>query len=436
MLRRTLDSMSTPNREVAAGTGAASTGGAPVEAAGGGDGRAGRGLSRRLLLLMAVGAGVSAANTYYSQPLLSTLSHYFGVSSGVAGLVATFAQLGFVLGLALIVPLGDLLERRRLVTVMTALTGLGLLGEAVAPDIGVLMALAAAVGCCTVTAQVFVPFAAHLATPASRGRAVGTIMSGLLIGILIARTVSGLIADVSSWRVVYVIAALAMFALSLVCRIELPSSVPTAHTSYLRLLRSIGEIYLHEPVLRRRGLYGGLAFASFSTFWTAIAFQLAGHYHYSQAVIGLFGLLGVAGASCAQVAGRISDAGWGRVATAGFIALAGVSWLAIQAGGTRIGWMIVGILVLDLGVQGTHISNQSEVYRLRPEARSRLTTGYMVSYFVGGVTGSALAGTAYGVYGWRGVCVLGAVFPALAFLVWLTEARWPLRRMKREPAEH
>jgi predicted MFS family arabinose efflux permease len=300
----------------------------------------------------------------------------------------------------------------------------------------VLMALAAAVGCCTVTAQVFVPFAAHLATPASRGRAVGTIMSGLLIGILIARTVSGLIADVSSWRVVYVIAALAMFALSLVCRIELPSSVPTAHTSYLRLLRSIGEIYLHEPVLRRRGLYGGLAFASFSTFWTAIAFQLAGHYHYSQAVIGLFGLLGVAGASCAQVAGRIADAGWGRVATAGFIALAGLSWLAIQAGGTQIAWMIVGILVLDLGVQGTHISNQSEVYRLRPEARSRLTTCYMVSYFVGGVTGSALAGAAYGVYGWGGVCVLGAGFPAVAFLVWLTEARWPLWRMRREPAEH
>ena len=174
------------------------------------------------------------------------------------------------------------------------------------------------------------------------------------------------------------------------------ASFTVRRSGYLRLLRSIGEIYLHEPVLRRRGLYGGLAFASFSTFWTAIAFQLAGHYHYSQAVIGLFGLLGVAGASCAQVAGRIADAGWGRVATAGFIALAGLSWLAIQAGGTQIAWMIVGILVLDLGVQGTHISNQSEVYRLRPEARSRLTTCYMVSYFVGGVTGSALAGAAYG----------------------------------------
>jgi predicted MFS family arabinose efflux permease len=428
--------MSGTSREVAAGTGTPPAGQAPAEAAEGGDGQAGRGLSRRLLLLMAVGAGISAANTYYSQPLLSTLSHYFRVSSGVAGLVVTFAQLGYVLGLALIVPLGDLLERRRLMTVMTALTGLGLLGEAAVPDIGALMALAAAVGCCTVTAQVFVPFAAHLATPARRGRAVGTIMSGLLIGILLARTVSGLIADLASWRVAYVIAAVAMFALSLACRIELPSSVPAAHTTYRQLLRSIGEIYLHEPVLRRRGLYGALAFAAFSTFWTTIAFQLAGHYHYSQAVIGLFGLLGVAGASCAQVAGRIADAGWGRVATAGFIALAGVSWLAIWTGGTQIGWMIVGILILDLGVQGTHISNQSEVYRLRPEARSRLTTCYMCSYFAGGVTGSALAGTAYGAFGWDGVCVLGAVYPTLAFLAWLTEARWPLRRMTREPADH
>jgi predicted MFS family arabinose efflux permease len=395
---------------------------------------AGAGLSRRLIVLMAAGAGISAANTYYSQPLLSTFSHYFGVSSGVAGLVATFAQLGFVLGLALIVPLGDLLERRRVVIVMTALTGLGLLGEAAAPDVGVLMALAAAVGCCTVAAQIFVPFAAHLAAPADRGRAVGTIMSGLLIGVLIARTVSGLIADVTSWRVVYVIAAALMFTLSLACRIELPSSAPTARTSYPRLLRSVAEIYLREPVLRRRSLYGALTFATFGTFWTAIAFELAGHYHYSEAVIGLFGLLGVAGASCAQVAGRIADAGWGRVATAGFIALAAASWLAIWAGGASIGWLIIGILVLDLGVQGTHISNQSEVYRLRPEARSRLTTGYMCSYFAGGVTGSALAGAAYGAYGWTGVCVLGAAFPALAFLAWLTEARWPLRRMTRQSA--
>jgi predicted MFS family arabinose efflux permease len=420
----------------AAGTGIPPAGEAPAGAAWAGRAQPGGGLSRRLLLLMAAGAGVSAANTYYSQPLLSTLSHYFGVSSGVAGLVATFAQLGFVLGLALIVPLGDLLERRRLVTVMTALTGLGLLGEAAAPEIGVLMALAVAVGVCTVTAQIFVPFAADLATPARRGRAVGTIMSGLLIGILLARTVSGLIADVASWRVVYVIAAALMFTLSLACRIELPPSAPAARTSYRLLLRSIGEIYAREPVLRRRGLYGGLAFAAFSTFWTAIAFQLAGHYHYSQAVIGLFGLLGVAGASCAQVAGRIADAGWARVTTAGFIVLAGVSWLAMWIGGTQIVWMIVGILVLDLGVQGIHISNQSEVYRLRPEARSRLTTGYMCSYFAGGVTGSALAGAAYDAYGWTGVCVLGAIFPAVAFIAWLTEARWPLRHMAREPADH
>ncbi|MYR21654.1 MFS transporter, partial [Streptomyces sp. SID6137] len=283
----------------------------------------------------------------------------------------------------------------------------------------------------TVTAQIFAPFAAHLATPMNRGRSVGIVMSGLLIGILLARTVSGVIAGATSWRVVYLVAAVLTFALSVACRMELPSSAPTTRTAYHRLLGSVARIYLDEPALRRRGLYGALVFASFSTFWTAIAFQMADQYHFSQTVIGLFGLLGVAGAGCAQVAGRIADAGWGRVATAGFILLTAVSWIAGWAGGSRIGWLVAGILVLDLGVQGTHISNQSEVYRLRPEARSRLTTGYMCTYFVGGVTGSALAGAVYGAYGWKGVCLLGAVFPTLALLVWLTEARWPLRTMAR-----
>ncbi|MFK0136806.1 MFS transporter [Streptomyces murinus] len=380
---------------------------------------------------MSVGAGMSAANTYYVQPLLDTLGHDFGVGSGIAGLVTTFAQVGYVLGLALIVPLGDLVERRRLVTITTAATGLGLLGMAAAPNIAVLMVLAAIVGFCTVTAQIFVPFAAHLATPVNRGRSVGIVMSGLLIGILLARTVSGVIAGATSWRVVYLVAAVLTFALSVACRMELPSSAPTTRTAYHRLLGSVARIYLDEPALRRRGLYGALVFASFSAFWTAIAFQMADQYHFSQTVIGLFGLLGVAGAGCAQVAGRIADAGWGRVATAGFILLTAVSWIAGWAGGSRIGWLVAGILVLDLGVQGTHISNQSEVYRLRPEARSRLTTGYMCTYFVGGVTGSALAGAVYGAYGWKGVCLLGAVFPTLALLVWLTEARWPLRTMAR-----
>jgi predicted MFS family arabinose efflux permease len=398
----------------------------PVKAA---KGQEGGGLSHRLVLLMAIGAGASSANSYYIQPLLDTISHYFAVTSGVAGLLVTFAQLGTVLGLVLIVPLGDLLERRRLVTVMTALTGLGLLGMAAAPAIGLLMALTVCVGCCAATAQIFVPFAAHLATAENRGRAVGHIMSGLLIGVLLSRTMSGLIADATNWRVVYVIAAAAMFTLSLACRIELPSSAPTVRTSYPRLLRSVAEIYITEPVLRRRGLYGGLTFAAFGTLWTSIAFLLAGHYHYSEAMIGLFGLVGVAGAFCAQVAGQIADAGWGRVATAGFIALTALSWLALWAGGLNIGWLVVGIISLDLGVQGTHISNQSEVYRLRPEARSRLTTGYMCSYFAGGMVGSALAGATYAAFGWKGVCLLGAAFPIFAFLAWLTEARWPLSRL-------
>jgi predicted MFS family arabinose efflux permease len=391
-------------------------------------------LTGGLVLLMAVGSGVSSANNYYIQPLLHTVSHTFSVGSDVAGLIVTLGQLGYVLGLVFLVPLGDRVERRRLITCVTALAALCLLGMATAPDIRVLMGFALLTGVCTVSAQIFVPFVAQLATDADRGRLVGKIMSGLLIGILLGRTVAGLIAQAAGWRTVYVVAACLMLALCAACRIRLPSLAPTTRTSYRGLLRSVVAIYAAEPVLRRRGLYGALTYGAFGVFWTAIAFQLAGHYHYGEATIGLFGLLGVAGAMCAQVAGRIADAGWGRIATAVFMAVLLASWAALYAGGHRLGWLIVGILALDLGVQGTHISNQSEVYRLRPDARSRLTTGYMCSYFLGGVTGSALSAAVYAGAGWTGVCVLGAACPVVALTAWATEARWPLRRMRRDPA--
>ena len=390
-------------------------------------------LTSTLVALMAVGSGLSVASNYYVQPLLPELSDRFGVGSSVVGLLVTVSQLGYVAGLVLVVPLGDLLERRRLLTLVTALTGLGLALIAAAPSLALLFPAVAVVGLTSVAAQIFVPLAADMAAPEQRGRAVGTVMAGLLIGILLARTLAGLIAEVAGWRSVYVVAAASMLALAAVSRRMLPEVAPSAATSYRELLASVLVLFREEPVLRRRAAYGALGFATFSTLWTSVAFLLDDVYGYGEATVGLFGLLGVAGAVAAQFAGRVADAGWARVSTLGFFVALIVSWAVLAQGERSLAALVVGIVVLDLAVQGAHISNQSEVYRLRPEARSRLTTAYMSVNFTGGVVGSALSASVYDAGGWSAVCAVGAGFSALALLLWLTEARWPLRRM-RQPA--
>lgn len=383
------------------------------------------GISRRLVLVFAVATGVVVANNYYAQPLLDTIARQFHTTSAAVGLIVTLTQIGYALGLLFIVPLGDLLERRRLILTVLAGTSLALAGSALAPTIGWLAGLALLVGVTSVVAQVLVPFAASLAPEAARGRVVGTVMSGLLVGVLLARTFSGIIAQAAGWRTVYWIAAVLMLALIAVLWRELPRvGRAEAGLSYRQLLASVWELARTEPVLRRRSVYGALAFAVFSVLWTSIAFLLARPpYSYGQAVIGLFGLLGVAGALCASVAGRLADRGWSRISTGAFVALTLAAFALLALGATRLLPLIAGIVLLDLGVQGTHITNQSEIYRLRPEARSRITTAYMVTYFIGGSLGSFTSALAYGTAGWGAVCVLGAVVSAANVVVWLTELR-------------
>jgi len=390
-------------------------------------------LTTRLIALLTVGSGLSVAANYYVQPLLPELSDDFGVGSSVVGLLVTVGQVGFVAGLALVVPLGDLIERRRLVTRICLLTAAGLALVAVAPGLAVLFPALALVGMTSVAAHVFVPLAADLAPPAQRGKALGTVMGGLLVGILLARTLSGLVAEVAGWRAVYGLAALSMLVLAALCRRELPLVRPSARTSYRALLASVVTLYREEPVLRRRGLYGAIGFAGFSTLWTSVAFLLHDEYGYSEAVVGLFGLLGVAGALAAQSAGRLADRGWAPVTTLGFFVLVTVSWVVLTVGERSLAAVVVGVVLLDLGANGAHISNQSEVYRLRPEARSRLTTGYMCVNFTGGVVGSASSAAVYDLGGWTAVCAAGLFFSLLALAAWLTEARWPLRRMCHDP---
>lgn len=372
------------------------------------------GMSGALVVLFAVACGLSAANLYYAQPILDTIARHFGVGPGTAGLVVTAGQVGYAAGLGLLVPVGDLLNRRRVVPVFLLVVAAALGASAAAPAIGVLIALAVLVGAGSVTAQMLVPMAASLADEAHRGRVVGMVMSGLLLGILLARTVSGLVAGLSSWRVVYLGAALLILVMAAVLGRGLPDEGSKPAMSYATLLKTTVAILAREGLLRRRAAFGALSFAAFSIFWTTVAFLLARPpYDYGDTVIGLFGLVGAAGALCANFAGRLADQDRTRATTLGFSLAIAAAFVLLWFGRDSLPLLIVGIVVLDIGVQGMQVTNQSLIYRLRPDARSRVNSGYMVVYFTGGAVGSAVGAAVYDRSGWGGVCVAGAVVGAL-----------------------
>jgi predicted MFS family arabinose efflux permease len=380
-------------------------------------------MARGLVALLAVASGTTVANLYYIQPLLSTVAHALHVSDGTAGLLVTCAQVGYVGGLAFIVPLGDIMERRRLISTILLGTAVALAACAAAPSFGVLAIALAAAGALSVVAQIVVPLASTLAGPEERGQVVGTVMSGLLIGILSARTLSGLIAQAGGWRLVFALAAGAMLALSLTLWRRLPAMAQAEPARYRATLRSVLTLIAREPVLRQRMALGALGFGCFSVLWTSIAFLLsAAPYGYDEAIIGLFGLAGAAGALVAPFAGTLTDRGHGRRALAGFLLTLLASWALLALGRTSLVALIAGIVVLDLGVQGAQISNQAAIYRLHAEARSRLTTAYMVSIFLGGIVGSTLSTTLYAAGGWDAVCWLGGALSVTALAI-LTATR-------------
>ena len=373
---------------------------------------------------MAVACGMAVANLYYAQPLLHTLAQSFGTSEGTTGLIVTMTQLGYVIGLALIVPLGDLLERRQLITIVSAGTAIALAGAAISPGIASFLFACLAIGFTAVVAQVLVPFAAALAADEQRGAVIGRVMAGLLLGILLARTVSGFIADAWGWRAVFWLATVIMIVQSAVLWRMLPQSQGETRLSYPALIRSVFLLFREEPLLRRRIVYGTCGFAAFSVFWTSIAFLLAQPpYGYSDSVIGLFGLIGAAGALSASFAGQIHDRGDTRPATGVLLALVVIAFVIMGVYSTHLTAIIVGVVLLDIGQQGSHILNQSVIYTLNNKARSRITTAYMTCFFSGGVIGSASAGYVFESGGWSGVSWLGGTFGGIAFLYWLTELR-------------
>lgn len=376
-------------------------------------------LSRWLVLLMAVATGIAVASNYYAQPLLHTIAQAFGISYAKAGVIVTTAQLSYAAGLLLLVPLGDLLERRRLIVSMTLVAAAGLAISALSSTLFGLLLGTALTGLFSVVAQVLVPFAATLAAPEERGRVIGTIMSGLLLGILLARTVAGALSSWGDWHTVYALASVLMVLMALALYRALPRYQQSVPLSYPQLLRSVAQLFVEEPQHRLRTLLGSLCFAGFALFWTPLAFLLSAQpYEYSDAQIGLFGLVGAAGALAANLAGRLADRGKSQLATSVALVIVIGSWLLLTLSQSSLTALLLGILLLDLAVQGCHVSNQNVIYKLRPEARSRLNAGYMTGYFLGGAFGSLLSAFLYEHSGWLGVCMAGIALGVLALLIW------------------
>ncbi|PWC79849.1 MFS transporter [Azospirillum sp. TSH64] len=387
-------------------------------------------LSRSLVLLMALACGVVVANIYYAQPLVGLIGPAVGLSPETASLVVTLTQVGYGAGLILLVPLGDLLENRRLVVVTLCSTVAALLVAAVAPTASLFLAASFLIGVTSVAVQMLVPLAAHMAPEASRGQVVGNVMSGLLLGILLARPVSSLIADSLGWRAVFGLSAVAMVGFAVLMRRVLPQRRPTGRSSYGALLGSLGRLLVRTPVLQRRTVYQTMMFAAFSLYWTSVPLLLAGApFHLSQRGIALFALSGAAGALVAPIAGRIADRGWTRPATGFALAMAALSFFVARAGEGSIALLVLAGLLLDMGVQMNMVLGQRAIYSLGAETRSRMNAIYMAIFFLGGAAGSALAGYAFAVGGWEPVTWIGFAFPAIGLLFYLTEFRGAAHRL-------
>ncbi|MYS24361.1 Predicted arabinose efflux permease, MFS family [Streptomyces sp. DvalAA-14] len=399
-------------------------------------GPASEGPPRSLIVLLAVSCGLTVANLYYAQPLLSELRHTFGISEVTAGGLVTATQLGYAAGLLLLVPLGDVVEKRRLATVLLTLTIGALVLAGLAPDFPVLLIASLIAGTTLVVTQILVPFAADLAPDASRGRVVGQVMSGLLTGILLSRTFGSLLAGATNWRVVYLTSAGLMTVLTLVLRARLPRRAPSGAAvglTYGALLRSTARLLKVHPALRRRALYQAAMFGAFSVFWTTISYVLTSPpFDYKQWQVGLFALVGAGGALVAPFAGRWADRGLVRPMTGASFVAAAVAFAVAGFGRHNVIALGAAAVVLDMGTQTTLVLGQQVVYQLDGEARARLNSAFMATFFVGGAIGSQAGSYAYHAGGWGAATVLGAALPVVAFLGWTTELRRPKAAYQRE----
>lgn len=372
-------------------------------------------LTRPLIGILSAASGIAVANIYYLQPLLSQMAADYHITQSSAGLVATLTQIGFAFGLLFLLPLADIVEKRRLIGTVLICASASLTLLYFAPNLIVASIASFAVGFTSIIPQLLIPLGAQLAKPQERGKVIGSIMSGLLIGILLSRVVGGVVGNYFGWKTIYLIAAILMLCLMAILRFRLPKCYALSQIKYRESLKSIPLLMKRFSALRESSVIGAMIFCAFSAFWTALTFLLQGpHYRLGADAAGLFGLVGIIGALFSPIAGRISDQKGARFTVGINIAVIAVSFLVFSIFGYSMAGLIVGVILLDLGVQCGNVSNQTRIQRLNAEARNRVTAIYMISYFLGGALGSYLGAWGFQHYGWAGVCALGLISQGIA----------------------
>ncbi|ASD62292.1 MFS transporter [Bdellovibrio bacteriovorus] len=386
-------------------------------------------LTRGLVLLLMAAVGIIVANLYYAQPITAMISQALGLDPSAAGLVVTLTQIGYGLGVLLIVPLGDIIENRRLVLTMIGIAVLGVLGLAFASQLTPYFIAAFATGLGASTVQILVPYTAHFAPEVKRGQVVGSLMSGLMIGIMLSRPVSSLLTDLFSWHAVFVLSAALMTVLAIILYKVMPERHPeNKNIHYFDLLKSMGRLFVETPVVRRRGAYQAFMFGAFCLFWTASPLLLAGpKFNLSQSAIAIFALVGVSGAVIAPIAGKAADKGHSRIATMIAMTVSAFSFLLshfFDGGSTAsLAALVISAILLDAGITANLVMGQRAIFSLNAEYRSRLNGLFIATIFVGGAVGSTLGAWAYARGGWELTSWVGFLMPALAFAYFLTEKK-------------
>ncbi|MCC8018849.1 MAG: MFS transporter [Rikenellaceae bacterium] len=381
-------------------------------------------LTRGLLWLMTVGAGLVLANLYYNQPLLGHIAADFGVSESTASKVAMITQLGYAAGLLFIVPLGDMMRRKRIIVVDFGFMLLTLLAVALSQSFTMILIASFFLGLTTIIPQIFLPLTAQLSRPEETAKNMAMVVSGMLIGMLASRVFSGILAEYFGWRAVYLTAMCILFILGVCMMLFLPEIKPTFRGTYRELMSSILYYVKTLPDLRMAALRGGLVFGSFSMLWATLAFQLNGPPFFAGSdVAGAMGLIGIVGAVAANVVGRITNRyGQNNILTAGALIML-LSWAILGLGGSTYAGLVAGIILIDLGIQAMNISNQSLIFSSHKEATNRINTAYMVTFFVGGAVGTWIAGLVWGRFGWTGVTLCGGLSVFLCLLLHLSYLR-------------
>ncbi|MGN4680300.1 MULTISPECIES: MFS transporter [Bacillus cereus group] len=383
-------------------------------------------ISSGLIILLATACGIIVANLYYAQPLIGVISNVIGLSNSSAGLIVTLTQIGYVVGLLFLVPLGDIVENKKLILILLFLSAFALISMVFVKTATLLLIASFFIGLGSVAAQVLVPLVSYLSSENARGRVVGNVMSGLLLGIMLARPISSLVADIWGWSAIFAVSATVIIVLAFVLSKVLPTRKTQVKTNYIALLNSMWQLLRTTPILRRRAIYHACVFGAFSLFWTTVPLLLSSPaFHFSQTAIAIYALVGITGAIAAPIGGRLADLGWTRPATGIALTVVIISLLLPLIFQSRspigIAVLVIAAILLDMGVSANLVLSQRLIFSLSPEIRSRLNGLFMAIFFLGGAVGSFIGGWAYALGGWNLTLWIGIAFPTIALLYFATE---------------